>query len=428
MVLLGDIKSAIVDREEALLDKFKSERIIERECLSQVKKFISTDVIVIITGVRRCGKSVFAFQCFESDRRGYVNFEDERLGVAVRDLNSVIEAVYSLKGDVSLLVFDEIQNVSGWERFVSRVSTGKKVIVTGSNARLMSKELSTFLTGRHIDFVLFPFSFREFLDYAGVEFDKKDQYSTKSVAKLKNFLERYLREGGFPLAFKLGRLFLIETYSDIIEKDVIQRYKIKYVSKLKELSRYLISNTSSELTYNRLKNILGLKSTHTVSNWIAYLENSYLFFKLERFSPKLKEQIKAPKKIYCIDTGLVNAVSFKLSQNYGKLVENAVAIELLRRKSYLEAPAEIYYWKDSSGKEVDFVLKEGPKVLQLIQVCYDLSDFETKKRELEGLLKASTELKCNNLLVVNADFEGIEEYKGKKIRFMPLWKWLLETT
>jgi len=173
----------------------------------------------------------------------------------------------------------------------------KKVLITGSNARLMSRELATYLTGRHIDFTLFPFSFREFLKYRGIEIRKEDLYSTRSAAKLKDLFMNYLETGGFPEAMRLGRLFLLENFRDIVERDVIQRYRPKYSSKLKELAKYLVSNPSCEMTYSKLKNIFSLGSVNTIAAWISYLENSYLVFKLERFSPKLKEAMLAPKKV-----------------------------------------------------------------------------------------------------------------------------------
>ena len=424
MVRTDEIVSAIVDREEEMNKLFSSERIIEREN-QEIGKFVSRGVANIITGVRRCGKSILAFQLARRGSFAYVNFEDERLSMNAGELNKVLEAVYSLKGDVDLLVLDEIQNVDGWEKFVARIIPTKKVVITGSNARLMSRELATYLTGRHIDFVLYPFSFREFLLYKGAEIRKEDVHSTRFAAMAKGLLDEYLQTGGFPLALKLGRLFLLENFRDIVERDVVQRYKIKYSAKLKELARYLLSNTACEITYNKLKNVFSLGSVNTVSNWISFLENSYLVFKLERFSPKLKETVLAPKKIFSIDTGLSNAVGFKVSENRGRGMESLVAVELLRRRDYWRKDWEIYYWKDYRQREVDFVVKEGSEVKHLIQVCSEVTP-ENEKREIEPLLRCMKEFGAREGMILTLEQEEEKIVNGKRILYRPLWKWLLE--
>jgi len=416
MAHIEEIKTAIVEREEEIKQKFEMERIIERDKTDKAKKLLSTDVALIITGARRCGKSIFAFMLGRDEKFGYVNFEDERLSIEGRELNRVLEAIYALKGDVNLLIFDEIQNVEGWEKFVSRLLPTKKVIITGSNARLLSKELATFLTGRHVDITLFPFSFREFLRFNEFE---PNIYLTKDIARIKEYLRDYLENGGFPLVYKIGRVFLMENYKDIIERDIIQRYKIRYPRVLKNLAKYMITNSSREISFNKLKNILKVKSVHTIINYSSYLENAYLLIFLERFSFKLKEQVKAPKKVYCIDTGLINSIGFKFSENLGRLVENLVAVELKRREK------KIFYWKDHQQREVDFVVKEGLRVKELIQVTYASEMNEIERREIKGLLKASKELKCKNLKVITWDYESEEEFKNQKIKFVPLWRWLL---
>lgn len=421
MVSVDEIKTAIVEREEQIKEIFEKEKIIEREKTEEIRQFVTTNAALVITGARRCGKSIFAFILGKQEKNyGYVNFEDERLTMDASELNKVLEAVYSLKGDVDLLIFDEIQNIIGWEKFIARLIQNKKIIITGSNARILSKELATFLTGRHIDFTIFPFSFREFLKLN--EF-KPNIYLTKNIAKLKNYLNEYIQKGGFPLSYKLGKLFLLENYKDIVERDVIQRYKIKYARVLKDLTKYLISNTAREISYNKLKDIFGVKSVHTIENYASYLQNAYLIFLVERFSFKLKEQSLAPKKVYCIDTGLANAIGFKFSENKGHIVENIVAIELQRK--ILNKNLEIYYWKDHQQNEVDFILKEKNRVKELIQVTTATSRTEVQEREKKALIKASKELKCKNLLIITEDYEAEEKIKERKIKFIPLWKWLL---
>ncbi|MCW1298682.1 MAG: ATP-binding protein [Candidatus Parvarchaeota archaeon] len=231
--------------------------------------------------------------------------------------------------------------------------------------------------------------------------------------------------GGFPLAYKVGRRFISENYSDIVERDVIQRYNIKFKNAVKELAKYYVSNCAQEVSFNRLKNILNLKSVHTVKDYSIYLSNAYLIFFLERFSPKLKESIIAPKKIYCIDNGIVNTIGFKISENIGSLMENLVAVELFRRKSYWAKEWEIYYWKDSQQHEVDFVIKNGMRVTLLIQVTSASGKNEVERREIRSLIKASEQLNCKELLTITWDYEDEMKIENKTIKFLPLWKWFI---
>jgi len=420
-VSLEVMKRAIREKEDELKEKFKKEVIVEREL--KIRK-ISTDVATIITGVRRCGKSILAFSLAKDKNFGYVNFEDERLQVHYKELNSVLEAIYQLKGNVDVIVFDEIQNIDKWELFINRLLANKKIIITGSNSRLLSKELATHLTGRHIDYTLFPFSFREYLLYSKF---KPDIYLTKDIAKIKIELKKYIKIGGFPLTYKVGKRFLADNYKDIIERDVIQRYKVKYEKIIKELSLYYVSNFSSEISFNKIKNIFNVKSVITVKNYSDFLLNSFLFFILEKYSPKLKQQIIAPKKIYCIDNGIINSLAFKVNESFGRLIENLVAIELLRRKSYWFNNWEIYYWKDYQQREVDFVVKEGLRVKKLIQVTYASDKIDIEKRETDGLLKAYELFKKDKpeLIIITWDYEDTLKENGKEIKCMPLWKWLL---
>ena len=226
------------------------------------------------------------------------------------------------------------------------------------------------------------------------------------------------------MTYKLGNIFLLETYRDILERDVVQRYNIKYVKVLKEIAKYLLSNASQEISYSRLKNIFTVKSTHTIKNYISYLENAYVVFLVERFSFKLKEQALAPKKVYSIDTGLANVIGFNFLENRGKVMENAIAIELWRRIA-IDKSRELYYWKDHQQTEVDFIIKEGKKITQLIQACYNISNQNTKEREIKALLKASHELRCKNALIITHDIEKEEKHQGLLIKYTPFWKWLL---
>ncbi len=422
------LKRILISQKEEIEEKFQKANIIQRAIdFSKLQSYLKVPNILAITGVRRCGKSVLSWLiATENMPFAYINFDDERLlRFTADDFDLLIEAFYELNGEIEYIVLDELQNIQGWQLFANRLRRTKKVIITGSNSNLLSGELSTHLTGRYIDFKLMPFNFQEYLQYRGISVKPDDAYSTQKIGILKKHLEEYLKEGGFPEAYQLGREMLLRNYSDIIEKDILKRSKIKKSVLFKEFSQYLISNSSGEFSFNRLKNICAIKDINTVRTWTSLLESSFLVFILERFSYKLKERMLAPRKIYCIDTGMEQIVGFGVSDNKGAILENAVAVELKRRKYYFDSAMEIYYWKDYTNKEVDFVIKKENTVQQLIQVCYDLMNINTREREFKSLYSAANDLYCDNLLIITLDTEGKEEFKGKTITMVPLWKWLL---
>ena len=418
-----ELKDIIKEQRQELEKIEREERIIGREGLKEARSYLKYPNIVVITGIRRCGKSIFSYLMEKDSKFAYINFDDERLaGLKSENLDKVLQAFYELYGEIEYLILDELQNIIGWELFANRLRRTKKIIITGSNSQLLSGELATHLTGRYIEIKLYPFSFNEFLNLKGFKLSKA--YTTQEKAKITNFLREYLNFGGLPEVYKFGKPIILGIYENILNKDLILRYNINKIKEFKDLAKYLISNSSEEITYSKLSKNLGIKHISTVSNWVSYMKNAFLIFKLERFDFKLKKQFIAPKKIYCSDTGIADLIGFKFSENLGKILENSIAIELQRRKEknfHLEA----YYWKDAQQNEVDFVIKEKTKVRQLIQACYDVSNFKTKEREVKSLLKGSKELKCNNLLILTWDYEGEEKVNNKKIRFIPLWRWLL---
>jgi len=422
----SEIKRVIQDQEQEKEKLFAEENIIEREFGKEKGlNALRHPNIFAVLGVRRCGKSVFSHLLLSDREYGYINFDDEALyGIKAKDLTTVLKSFYGLYGgDLEYIILDEAQNVEGWELFANKLRRTKKVIITGSNSKLLSGELSTHLTGRHIDFTLFPFSFREFLTHKNVSLEelKEHEYSTDASAMADRMLEDYVANGGFPESYKFGEDILKSVFGDIVAKDVVRRHRIRNIGAVEALAKYLVSNSSNEITYNKLKNIFDIKKVSTIKNYVGYLRGAYLILILERFSFKLKQQIISPKKVYCVDTGIINAISFKPTRQLGSLIECLVAVELQRQR----ADKEVYYYKDHQQREIDFVIKKGPSVEELIQVCYDVEDLSTKERELKALVKASKELRCKNLLCITWDYEGEEEFKGKKIRFKPLWKWLL---
>lgn len=417
------IKQVLLEQADEIHRLLKV-KAIRREKEAEIAQSLPGEIIKVIIGVRRSGKSFLAHQILKGKEYGYVNFDDERLiGATAENLNDFLGAIIEIHPKVKYLLLDEIQNVQGWELFANRLKRiGYSVVITGSNAKLLSQELATHLTGRHLSFELFPFSFKEFLAGKNIKIPEKEYYTTNDKSIIKKALEEYMEQGGFPELFLSAakKRYLRELYDKILTRDILPRHKIKFEKELKELAIYLCSNFGAKYTYKKLKNVFDIKSIHTIKKYLAYLEEAYLIFELMPFSFKLKEQIRSSKKIYCIDNGLINAISFQNSKNSGRLMENMVFLNLKMQGK------EIYFYTDRSGGEIDFVIREHQKITELIQVCFDVKNLETGEREVSALIKSSEELKCDKLTVITWDEEKIETVKGKTIAYIPLWKWLLK--
>ena len=411
--------------------------IIRNLYLEKLKKFISTNQIIAITGARRSGKSFIMKQLAKKltdeglDKKQIliVNFEDPRFTQLDSKLLQKIYETYleSLNPEDKPYIFlDEIQEVEDWERWVRMMhELGKaKIIVSGSNAKLLSKELSTLLTGRHIDLTIFPLSFREFLFFNSIEVKEELDIISKKI-EINRLLKEYFEFGSFPevVLNPEKEQILLSYFDDIANKDLVRRYRIRKPEKLKSLVMFYLSNISSQTTFNALRKHLSI-STSTVEKFSNYLETVYLTFFLKRFSFKFKEQEKSPRKVYSIDTGLSNTIGLRFSQNIGKVAENLVFLELLRRK-ITNPKIELYYWKNERHQEVDFVIKDGISIKKLIQVCWDINKLNTKKRETGSLIKGLEELKLSEGLIITEEYEGEENIKDKKIKYLPLCKWLL---
>jgi hypothetical protein len=335
------------------------------------------------------------------------------------------------------LFFDEIQNVDNWEKPIRSLYELKRfyIFITGSSSRLLSKEIATALRGRTISHTLFPFSFREYLKAEGFEVHGKYRSSSEE-SMVKHFMREYTRYGGLPQVVlnkdeEFRKRFFIEYLDLVVYRDIIERYGVKNLRIVKVMLRFLLRGFARDFSIHRFYNTLKSQnikvSKNTLYNYFAYFVDALFVYPIYRFSYSIKEVQLSVPKVYVTDTGLLtltNTVGF--SENFGRLMENTVAIELLRRKSCFAPSTGIYYYKSSEGKEVDFVVKEGVKINQLIQVCYDINDLSTRERELKSLIKASKELKSKNLSVITWDYEAEEEFKGEAIKFVPLWKWLLE--
>jgi predicted AAA+ superfamily ATPase len=407
------IKQVLLDQESLLEEKLSKERIIDRE----VNYVADLPNAYLITGPRRAGKSIYAVQMTKGRKFLRIDFEDERLyGIKANELNKVLEAGYELKGGkIELLILDEIQNVEGWELFVSRMREIYPTIVTGSNARLMSREMGTYLTGRHLDYLLLQFSFKEFLKYYNVSAEE----TTRGIAMVKEKLEEYIKLGGFPEAYKVisPKEYLLTLFKDIVTRDVIQRCRIRR-SEINPFATFLVENTGREVTTRRLGRVFNI-SHQSVENYLNCLINSYLFLIVKRFTGKLVEKYVSPRKVYVIDPAFNVNLTGKVE--IGRLIENLVLVELLRRKYYQKLNYEIYYYSNGQS-EVDFVV--NGEVKEAIQVSYDISGLE--ERELKGLERFSEKYKGYRLKLITWDMEGVEELKnGEKVEVIPLWKYLI---
>jgi uncharacterized protein len=378
-----------------------------REKLKQVK--VQEGFALIITGIRRCGKSTLLNQLLKKYKRGYyLNFEDPRLAdFEFSDFNKVEPTMKELFGDNGVYFFDEVQNVHGWERFVRYlVDRKERVVLTGSNASLLSPELGTKLTGRHLRVEMFPFSYKEFLDM------KKEKPSVHSF-------ETYLMKGGFPEYLKREEPpILHELLSDVVMRDIAVRFGIKNTDILHRIAIYLISHVGKEFSYNSIKNMFKIKSVQSVIDYVSYFENAYLLFTIPRFSYSYKKQQVNPKKVYSIDNGFSYNNSASFSKDNGKMLENMVFLGLRRTFK------DIFYFQEDN--ECDFVIKEREKVTKAVQVCFDFNE-ENQKREMQGLLTALNQFTLKEGLILTYNQEDTFVINKKKIVVKPVWKWLCQT-
>lgn len=412
----------IIERQRLEIKEKLSEDIVRRDTEQELRGLVDKRIIKVITGVRRSGKSTLALLVLKNKKFGYVNFDEKEL-VNVK-LDNLLSGIKEIYGDVKILFLDEIQNVNGWELWVNSLQRrGYNLIITGSNAKLLGKELATHLTGRYNEFENFPFSFKEYLRWKNFDLSNV-KYGKEKQGILKNILREYIKKGGFPeyIVEGLEEDYLKTLFNSIIYADIIKRWNVKYPTKIEDLARYLLSIFSREYSATKLKKLLEFRSTFTALNYIKYIEETFLIFSLERFSLKTKEFMKAPKKVYSVDLGLSNVISTRTTEDFGLLMENLVFLEMKRRG--LEENRNIFYFK-THDSEVDFIIKKGLKINQLIQITYASGKDEIEKREIRSLLKASKELKCKNLTVITWDYENEEVVEGRKIKFIPLWKWLL---
>ncbi len=391
--------------------------------INKILERLESGQIVCVSGVRRSGKSFILRQTAKrlieggADRRRvlYVNFEDVRLGLrTAQELEAMYQAVMEalgIEGQPVWLLLDEIQEVEGWERWVRMVQElGKaSVVVSGSNSRLLGRELGIKLTGRHADVVVYPLSLGEFVSFRG---------GREAAMHLTTFLE----QGGFPLpvlAPSIATDLLLTYFSDTLTRDIAGRFRVRKEAELVDLAKFVVGNYAAPVTFTSLGKFLHV-ATDSVQTYLRYLQEAYLVFLVERFSLKPKVRSKSPRKVYCVDTGLANVVGLRANQNIGRLAENAVYLEFLRRGK------TVYYWKDDVHREVDFIVWNGRTVDDVVQVCWDVGRPATRDREVRSILRACRELGQKTATVLTGDYEADETREGVDLRYRRLAAWLTQ--
>jgi len=391
-----------LQREELLL----FEAGIEREDINKIE--LNIPFAIVLSGIRRCGKSTLLRQLMKKVKGFYYfNFEDSRAtDFELKDFEKLDQIFHEDYKEQDYYFFDEIQNIPKWEIFVRRlVDLKKQVVITGSNASLLSKELGTKLTGRHLTHEIFPFSFKEFLKIS------------KKEASISSF-EEYLNDGGFADYLKLKTPNILqELLKDILARDIDLRYKIRNQKTLKELAVYLLTNIGKRFTYNSLKKNFKLGSINSVISFISYFEDTYMLFTIPQFNYSLKKMIVNPKKVYSIDNGfsLKNSASF--FDDRGRLLENLVFINLRKKNK------DIFYFQENN--ECDFLIREGIKIVNAFQVCYEINP-DSKDREINGIIEALKKFNLKEGIILTYNQEDNFEIDNKKIKLMPVWKWLLK--
>ena len=393
-MLLNTLREIIEDQESMLSGKY----------LARTKTIPQSGLIIVISGIRRCGKSTLMKLFLKKDSKmAYINFEDLRLSSFGLDDFLKLETIFK-ENDSTVFCFDEIQNIPEWEKYVrSAHEKGINIIVTGSNSSLLSRELGTKLTGRYVQIELFPFSYEEFLRY------KKLEAGPES-------LKIYLKQGGFPEYINHNfKEYLQTLLRDIVLRDIVVRRKIRNEKVILELALYILSNTGKLFSYNNVSNLLNIKSTRTTIDYCDYLQDAYLIHLVPKYSFSIKKQISNQKKAYCVDNGLINTNTLSFSKDSGRMLENIVFQQLRRNYN------EIYYHKEKN--ECDFLVKEGREIIRTIQVCWEVNG-DNMKREIDGIKEAMQYHK-------NADGEIItfnQEDEIDGISLIPAWKWLTLTS
>lgn len=397
-------------------DELLSRPYQQRHINYDAEGLLQNPLIKLITGPRRVGKSVFALLMLQGKNFAYLNFDDNQL-LEKWDEDLAMSALDDVYSGYDFMLLDEIQNLPDWDLWVSKLyRRGKNMIITGSNARMLSSEMATVLTGRYLQIEMLPFSLDETMRWKNVSPNREEQ-----AAQAITLADDYMRNGGYPETIPargITRSYLSTLFDSILLKDVAKRHKVRNTTDLYNLATYLLSNFCNPVSANELAGELGMSSVATTKKFCNYLNEPYLFFYLPRFNNKLKMMNKAPKKVYVVDNGFVQSTAFNLRENLGRLLENQVFVELLRR-GYIPGQT-LFYYRTRNHKEIDFVIRKGAKVEQLIQVCYDMTSEKTRNREFNALVEAVEELRCDNLLVITSSQEEHIRWKDTPISIISI--------
>lgn len=401
-------------------DELLSRNYLMRHTGMDTELLLSSPLIKLITGPRRAGKSTQALLMLRGKKFAYLNFDSQPL-LDCWDPNLVMRLLDDVYSGYEYLLLDEVQNLDGWHLWVSELyRRGVNMVITGSNAKMLSSEMATALTGRYLRVEMLPFGLAEFFEWNGLEIKSLREEHRSDVIAL---ADDYLRNGGYPEVVQtrpLVRNYLDTLFDSIIWKDVVKRYNIRNTSGLNNLAMYLASNICNPLSVNELTANLDFSSVNTTRRYMDYLHEPYLFYYLSRYNNKLKLMQKAPRKVYIVDNGFVQAKAFSLSENLGALLENQVFVELIRRG--YDTDKTLFYYRSRNDKEVDFVLREENHVKALVQVCYDMTTERTEKREVNSLIECAGELHCDNLIIVTTSDERVINKDGYTIKVLPVTK------
>ena len=401
-------------------DALLSRPYLTRRISLDTDTLLNSHLIKLITGPRRVGKSTQALLMLRDKNFAYLNFDSQQL-LDAWDANLVMRMLDDVYPGYDYLLLDEVQNLDAWDLWVSELyRQGKNLVITGSNAKMLSSEMTTVLTGKYLQVEMLPFSLEELFDWHKLDLH---HLMPEQGAECKVLTDDYLRNGGYPevvASRQLVRSYLDTLFDSIVWKDVAKRHNVRNITDLNNLAVYLVSNFCNPLSSNELAEELGFSSVNTTKKYMDYLHEPYLFYYLSRYNNKLKLMKKAPRKVYVVDNGFVAAKAFSVTENLGRLLENQIFIELVRRG--YDTEKTMFYYRSRNDKEVDFVLRQGVHIERLVQVCYDLSSPKTEKREVDAIVECAGELKCDNLTIVTYDDERTIEKDGYKIDVIPIAK------
>ena len=413
------LKQIILEQQDIL--HAPNKRYVQRYIADE---WLQTSEILIISGIRRCGKSVLMQQIRDRlvEKDFFFNFDDERLAnFKLDDFQKLQECFVELFGEQHTYYFDEIQNIEGWERFVRRLyNAGNKIVITGSNARMLSRELGTHLTGRYIQVEIYPFSFQEYLAMNEIPVNAKTLYTTTGRATMVKSFVKYMECGGFPKFLQDGSVsYLTSLYESIIYRDILTRNGLTNEKEMLELMFYLASNATKRVTYSSLGKVVGIQHPDTIKNYLEYIQQTYLISQLFRYDPSVKKQMMSPKKIYFVDNAIIKRIGFNATENNGVFLENLVFIELKRRGW------DVYYYADK--KECDFIVRKCLHISDAYQVTLKMDSPQTREREIAGVREAMQAYSLSKGYILT--FEGKETINfddGTIVEVVPVWEWILQ--